>query len=61
MSIFMQKKWLVGWSVDWLVGWLESQKQEKVQGVPKKWCIAIPLLPGQGENIQQSEGNQWHN
>ena len=27
----------------------------------KKLCIAIPLLPGQGENIQQSEGNQGHN
>ena len=27
----------------------------------KKWCIAIPLLPGQGENLQQSEGDQGHN
>ena len=27
----------------------------------KKWCIAIPLLPGQGENLQQSEGNQGQN
>ena len=36
-------------------------KPTKYRASQKKLCIAIPLLPGQSENIQQSEGNQGHN
>jgi hypothetical protein len=31
-----------------------------IQGVPKKWCIAISLLPGHCDNLQQSGSNSGH-